>query len=199
MFEEMTATLADKIELLVNEHGSEKIAVMYWGIGETSLYGKSKPLMKILQQCTVIGSDANVQSEVLVNNEVVLEFLKNTKFRERIFDVDDTSPMYTELNTRFSEDPRIEGNPNVYAYASYDSVQILGLAIEATGDAGFEDVKRQIPMITSQYSGAIGNISLNAAGDAAEASYAIWIIAESGWERYGTYVPGTGFVPAPVP
>ena len=199
MFEEMTATLADKIEMLVNEHGSEKIAVMYVGIGETEVFMEKAAAHEILHSVQWIGSDANVQSEVLVNNEIVLEFLKNTKFRERIFDVDDTSPMYTELNTRFSEDQRIEGNPNVYVYASYDSVQILGLAIEATGDAGFEDVKRQIPMITSQYSGAIGNISLNAAGDAAEASYAIWTVGESGWERYGTYVPGTGFVPASVP
>ena len=89
-----------------------------------------------------------------------------------------------------------DSTPNVYTYASYDAVWILGLAIEAAGDAGFDEVKRQVPLVASDYQGALGDIELNAAGDAAEATYAVWGIESEGWVRIGTYVHGVGLVPS---
>lgn len=195
-FEAMAQQLSEKVQGYVDTHGSDKIGILYVGTGEAEEFIENAADHPVLRTVQWIGSDANVLSESLIHNTKVFEFLRDANFRSCIFDSDTTGEAYQHLERRLSADPRIMGTPNVYTYASYDTVWILGLAMEAAGDAGFEEVKRQVPLVTAAYSGALGDIELNAAGDASEASYAVWGIEPGGWERIGTYVPGTGLIRA---
>ena len=193
-FDTMTQQLSDKVQTYVDSHGSDKVAVLFVGIGESAEFFSRAADYPVLRTVQWIGSDANVLNNNFIDNTKVFEFLRDANFRSCIFDADSTSDAYQKLEMRLSSDPRIMGAPNVYTYASYDAVWILGLAMEAAGDAGFDEVKSQIPMVTADYHGALGNMTLNRAGDAAEASYAVWGIEPEGWKRIGTFVPDTGLV-----
>ncbi len=193
-FTEMARQLADKVQGHVDTYGADKVAVLYVGLGESqSFFGKAAdhPVLSTVQW---MGADSNVLNGSLVSDPKVFAFLRDANFRASIFDKDATGETYKKLHERLLADPRIVGTPNVYAYSSYDSVWVLGLAMDAAGDGGFEEVKRQIPPIAADYSGALGNIRLNAAGDLAAASYAVWGVESGGWEQVGTYVPGVGLV-----
>ena len=193
-FEEMTQQLAEKVQKHVDARGNNKVSVLYVGAGETEAFMEKAADHPILHTVSWTGSDANIQSPALVNNPKVFEFLTNANFRSCIFDADTTGEVYNDLSMRLSMDPRIVGTPNAYAYSSYDTVWVIGLAMENANGAGFDEIKRQIPLVTEEYRGALGKIELNAAGDSTEASYAVWGIEPNGWERIGTYIPGYGLV-----
>ena len=193
-FETITQQLSDKVQTYVDSHGSDKVAVLYIGIGESETFFSNAADHPVLRTVQWIGSDANVQNNNLIENTKVFEFLRDANFRSCIFDADTTGDRYQQLESRLSSDPRIIGTPNVYTYASYDAVWVLGLAIDAAGDAGFEEVKKQIPLVIEDYHGALGNVTLNSAGDVAEASYAVWGIEPDGWNHIGTFVLDIGLV-----
>ncbi len=194
-FDALTGQLREKVQMYVDSHGSEKVAVLYVGAAETADFMQRAAAHPVLHTVNWIGSDANVLSNSLVDDPVIFQFMQDVNFTACIFAEDQTSQRYQQLNARLSADSRIVGTPNVYTYASYDSIWTLGLAIEAAGDGGFEEIKRQIPLAVSDYQGALGNIVLNDVGDSAEASYAVWGIRSAGWERIGTYVSDLGLVP----
>lgn len=192
LFDDLVGQLSQKVQEHVDARGSDKVAVLYIGIGETESFLERAADYPVLRTVQWMGSDANVRSSPLVSNEKIFEFLKDVNFRAGIFASDTSSEAYQRLDASFAADPRIVNTPNVYAYSSYDAVWVLGLAIEAAGNGGFEEVKRQIPLVTADYHGALGDITLNLAGDASQASYAMWGIESGGWTFIGTYAPGVG-------
>ncbi len=198
-FDALTEQLREKVQMYVDSHGSEEVAVLYIGAAETADFMQRAAAHPVLHTVNWVGSDANILSSSLVDDPAIFQFMQDVNFTSCIFAEDLTSQRYQQLNARLSADPRVAGStPNVYTYASYDSIWTLGLAIEAAGDGGFEEIKRQIPLAVSGYDGALGNIMLNDAGDSAETSYAVWGIKSTGWERIGTYVSDLGLVPVAV-
>ncbi len=77
---------------------------------------------------------------------------------------------------------------NAYDYSAHDSVFLLGRAVQAAASAGGAygpaEVAARIPAAARAYTGALGDISLNAAGDLrAPVSYGVWEVAAGGsWE-----------------
>ena len=79
-----------------------------------------------------------------------------------------------------------------YEYSAYDSVFVLGRAIEAAlaNNASYApaDVRAAVRAAASEYSGALGDIELNAAGDLRTPnSYAAWEVRDGAWEKIETH------------
>ena len=79
-----------------------------------------------------------------------------------------------------------------YEYSAYDSVFVLGRAIEAAlaNNASYtpSDVRAAVRAAASEYSGALGDIELNAAGDLRTPnSYAAWEVRDGAWEKIETH------------
>lgn len=195
VFDTLAEQLREKVQMYVDSHGSEKVAILYVGAAETADFMQRAAAHTVLHTVNWVGSDANILSNSLVDDPMIFQFMQDVNFTSCIFAEDPTSQKYQQLSTHLSTDPRIMDTPNVYTYASYDSIWTLGLAIEAAGDGDFEEIKRQIPLTVSDHEGALGNIRLNTAGDSVETNYAVWGIRSAGWERIGTYVSDLGLVP----
>jgi len=187
------AALDDAVAMHSGTVGADKIVVLFIGYGETADFVREAAEYPALRQVHWVGSDANVLASPLVEEKAVFDFLVDVNFRSCIFAEDTTSRQYMDLEARF--DDALESTPNVYAYSTYDTIWVIGLAIEAAGaGGGFDEIKRQIPLVASGYVGMLGDIELNGNGDLDESSYAVYGIEESGWVHIGTYVPGTGLV-----
>lgn len=196
-FATMVDNLSAKIqELTTSGTTPDEIVVAFIGFSEIAHFLRLASEDPYLGQISIqwVGSDANINDENLTSDPDLARYLTESNFRSCIFDTDTTSAAYQKLEPRLNK--QFDNSPNVYAYSSYDTVWVLGLAIEKAGgpNATFEDVKAQIMPTANDYVGTLGNIKLNAAGDLQETSYSVWGIEGSEWRHLGTFVPGIGFV-----
>ena len=77
--------------------------------------------------------------------------------------------------------------PGASAFASYDSVWVLGKAILEADSADSLAVRNSITDAASTHTGAIGTIHLNEFGDFATPSYSIWGIRDGQWHLSGHF------------
>ena len=84
---------------------------------------------------------------------------------------------------------RIAGKePSVYDYSAYDSVFVAGIAIET---AYGSDLRSRVPAAALSLSGALGDISLDVAGDlSSPVRYGVWKSADGIWSRSEQYDAG---------
>ena len=81
----------------------------------------------------------------------------------------------------------------VYEYSAYDSVFVMGRAVEAAlsakgGSYGPLDVRSSVRAAAADYTGALGDVELNAAGDLRTPnSYAAWTVEDGAWSKARTY------------
>lgn len=78
-----------------------------------------------------------------------------------------------------------------FVHASYDSVWLLGLSMLEAGSSDGADLKKVIPGVADGRQGAIGDMTLNEAGDLAQADYEFWQTVEGGQVPAGTYESGS--------
>lgn len=83
-----------------------------------------------------------------------------------------------------------------FVYASYDSVWLLGMSMLAAGSYDGIDVREQVLATAKGRQGAIGDMTLNAAGDLLSADYEFWQTAPGGPLSAGSYESGR-LVPPP--
>ncbi len=94
-------------------------------------------------------------------------------------------PRANDLNQRIVEQG---GTPTPYDLQLYDTVWVIGSAIEAAGSTDADAIKEYIPIIASDYSGAMTDIALNANGDIARVDYDILSIVDGSWTVVSKYV-----------
>ena len=83
-----------------------------------------------------------------------------------------------------------------FVHASYDSVWLLGMSMLAAGSYDGIDVREKVLATAEGRQGAIGNMTLNAAGDLLNADYEFWQTAPDGPLLAGSYESGQ-LVPPP--
>ena len=127
------------------------------------------------------------------------EFAEAVNLTATIFDV--------ENNTKFAEVMgKLEAagvdDPTIYEFSSYDAIFVLGRAIQEAKEAAAaegrdhvpEDVRQTFRHAAREYSGALGDIVLNAAGDLRTPnSYAKWEVRDAAgggyeWAKTDTYM-----------
>lgn len=82
-----------------------------------------------------------------------------------------------------------------FVHASYDSAWLLGLSILEAGSSEAADVGGALAGVADGRQGAIGDMTLNAAGDLLRADYEFWQTAADGIKLAATYESGR-LVPA---
>ena len=191
-FPDLVRRLAAAVEASTYENN--EIVILYVGF-ELEHVVRESLNYPALRGVSWIGSDAQILSPVLVDDPEIKNFLADVNFMSCIFDADEESLRYVNLQADLES--KFPGEtPSVYAYSTYDAIWAIGLARDAAGlDASFEEVTASIPAAVQQNYGALGHVYLNEFGDLAEANYAVYAIKDSGWERVGTYFVGDrGFV-----
>ena len=187
-FSASASLLADRVDELVKQHGSDKVAVLLVSFTEGLHLMQSASSYDILSSVRWFGSDGNAKDENIVKDPIGREFTDSVGFTSIVVSAVD-NPINEHVKTELVK--LIGRTPITYTYSSYDAVWIAGLAMLDTKSTDVNTIKEAIPRITDTYSGALGSTKLNPAGDLAEADYEVWKTSDGKWMITSSYASST--------
>ena len=193
-FSSEASVLAEIVQGYVDENGVGNVGVAYIGFEEGASFFQSAQAHDILSTVGWFGTDATAKSQKIVDDPLALEFATNVNFTSVV-----VASGLNDLSTHVdkSVEAVLGTTPTSYASASYDAVWLLGLAMEETQSTDVDVLTDAIPQVAAERTGALGSLSLNDAGDLAQANYDIWAIANEEWTFLGTYdADSNSIVPA---
>jgi branched-chain amino acid transport system substrate-binding protein len=183
-FSASTSLLASNVRGYVDEHGADKVAVLFLGFAEVLQFFQSSSEHEILDEIRWFGPGANTKEHKLIDDPIGLEFSTNVQFTTVQFAAS-KNPIYEKVQEHLTAN--LGTDPNTFVHSSYDAVWIIGLAMLETQSSDVSVIKEKFPEIAENYSGAIGPTKLNEAGDLAQADYEVWGIRGAEWINLGKY------------
>lgn len=183
-FTEEVSSLADQVRAMVDEYGTDKVAVFAasFGAGAKKI-AETSATVDILTDVRWFGSEALAKTPVLTE-EALLDLAHSVRFTA-LQVADNPGDSYERVRQHISDTFGQEPTPHVYR--SYDAAWLVGLSILHTGMADATAVKSVLRDISSGYNGAQDSIVLNEAGDLAFADYAVWQVVDGEWKEIGRY------------
>ncbi|RNJ75816.1 MAG: ABC transporter substrate-binding protein [Nitrosopumilus sp. H13] len=185
--EEFTALaedLAGRVQKYVDEYGAEKVAVWHLGFSEMLQIVQDASIHEILGDVRWFGSGPNTKEINLINDAIGKEFLTGVQFT-MIHAAPSKGPVADRVFKHVEGELRRE--PNSYSHAAYDAVWIAGLAISEIQDTDALKIREILPDIAAEYSGALGSITFNEAGDGSSIDYDVWSVRDGMWNQIGRY------------
>lgn len=183
-FSVSTSLLAEKIQRYSDNNSLEKISVLDMSFTELVQIMQTSSQYDILDDVRWFGASAIVKDSQLVEDRISGKFSEDVNFVAMQFAPSKTIKYDKVQSMMESELGRV---PNAYAFSTYDSVWVIGLAILQTQNTEMAAIKEIIPSIAEDYMGVIGSTRLNDAGDLDNSDYEIWGIEDSKWVLVGSY------------
>lgn len=190
-FSATTSLLAKEVNEQVAIHGAENVGVVMIGFAETLQFMQSATEHDVLDDVLWFGTDANTKEEKITDDPVGSEFANKVRF---------TTTQHASVDNDIRDDvesrivQQLGRTPNTYAFSAYDIVWILGLSILDANSNDVDDLNLVISDVAAKYSGAIGNTSLNEAGDLEDSNYNVWGVRDGQWAVVGEYVQSTNLI-----
>ena len=184
-FDDVTATLSDKVNTLVGEVGADKVAVLVIVFGEITDLINSAAAHDNLDDVLWVGS-AFAQSKDVAEDEISSQFLEDSNMAAIDFTVAST-PITQDVRDTVND--VLGRDPSSYALSAYDVVQVLGLSMASADSTDAGLIRQAIPSVLEDYSGTLGSIVLNDAGDLANSFYELWGIEDGTWILNAVYDP----------
>ena len=176
--------LADTVQGYVNDHGADKVGVLYVGFGEVLLFMQAASDYEVLGDVRWFGSDANTKESKLVEDSIGLGFVTDTMYTTvQVASGKNDLSQYVDSSLNES----IGRIPSTYASSAYDMMWLMGLTIEREQSTDVAVLTAAIPEVAEEYVGALGSSRLNDAGDLAQTNYDVWDIRDGSWTLAGTY------------
>ena len=176
--------LSDLVERYTARYPADKVAVLVLGFSETAHLLGSAASFDNLHDVRWFGSESLSRDSAFLDHPKASAFAQDVNFVSVRF-APSTNDVYEHVRDYFAD---FEGlTPGVSAFASYDSVWVLGKAILEVGSADSLAVRNSITGAASTHTGAIGTIHLNEFGDFAAPSYDLWHINDDAWYRSGHF------------
>ena len=184
-FSTEVSLLADAVGKHIAEVGWDRVAVIVITFTEiTPIMQSASQYDDSLAQVPWLSTDTVVNDEELANDAIAQKFLNKAGLVVTAYALS-SNPTSEEINAQTIE--AIGRAPNTYALSAYDAVWGIGLSILEADSTETDDIISAIPAVLEDYSGAIGTIVLNDAGDVAEATYDIYHVQEPVWTLLGSY------------
>jgi len=193
------ATLADAVNDLINKGiPKEQIGINIIAFEEVAAFMEDAAAHDILRQVLWFGSDGTCLQPALLKVAAAAEFAKDVKFCNTIF-APGTSVYSKFEHVRDYVRDKLGRDPDSYAYATYDIVWCLAVALDIVNAYDPDMVKEVLPRVTSAwtyYFAASGWVMLDENGDRAFADYDLWAVMEKEgtiqWVKVGVYHGDTG-------
>jgi len=186
--------LDEKVRGYIGEYGAEKVAVLFLGFGEISdiMESAGKLENSHLDKVPWFGPGAITKESQIINNVKSLEFSK--KISLTTVQVAGSNNEYYKL-LRENLTDLFGHDPNTFVYSSYDMVWILGKAMLQANSVEPNEIKSKLNSTLKNYTGTLGNITLNVNGDREQAIYDIWELKDDGeWDLLGNYTWATNSI-----
>lgn len=183
-FSTEVAMLADLVGARVDEYGPDRVAVAALAFGEIAAIMKSASQHESLSNVLWYGTDAIVNNDDFSGDPAVQKLVDEAGLIVPIF-VLAPNPVYDEVVSQASE---ISGRtPVIYAIPAYDAVWVIGLSMLKADSAETDAIVSAMPGVLEDYSGALGKIVLNNAGDLDTAAFEIYSVNSTQWTLVGLY------------
>ncbi|MXX21492.1 MAG: ABC transporter substrate-binding protein [Cenarchaeum sp. SB0661_bin_35] len=198
------ATLADQVQMMVDEYGAQQVAVLIIAFDESVQLVQGSANYDILDDVRWFGSESLTKGTPLIEDRIARDFVNRVQFTSMQI-AENRGEVYERVTNHILD--KYGNLPTTFVYQAYDASWLVGLSILETGSSDAASVKSVFHDVATGYSGALGATTLNEAGDLAAADYAIWNIAGNTWVEIGKYslladaitmrvmVDGTGFAP----
>ena len=188
------ATLKDAVDALIGKGiPKEQIGINIIAFEEVAAFMEDASAHSVLKEVLWFGSDGTCLQPKLLEVTAAAEFARDVKFCNTIF-TPGTSVYSKFEHLRSYVHARLGRDPDSYAYATYDIVWCLSVALDVVNAYDPDRVKEVLPGVTSAwtyYFAASGWVVLDENGDRAFADYDLWAIMEEAgeikWVKVGVY------------
>ena len=178
-FSVSVGALADTVQDYVDDHGSDKVAVVVVAFDEIVAIMQAAANYPVLKQVKWYGSETLAQNSFLAKDRIASDFAIEVEFSAVQVPIGD-GPRAQSVTDALSVP--FGGTPNAFTYNAYDAVWLAGLAIERTGSTDPADIAAILPTLAASYTGgALSSTELNEAGDLALATYGTWRLGADDW------------------
>ena len=183
-FSASASLLAETVQEQVDMYGADKVGVLTIGFGETLQFMQSAASHDVLNDIRWFGSDGLANDPRITEDAIGAQFATDIQLITTLFAVVD-NPKYREVAATLEEN--LGWAPKTYAYSVYDSVWVVGLAMQKAQNTSTEDMTAVIDQAADEYYGVIGDIKFNEAGDLAASNYDLWGVVDGEWMMVGTW------------
>ena len=194
-FSSEVADLANIVQNLVDQYGADQVGVELIAFKEAASLFQAAAGYDVLRQVKWVGSDGTAMLSQLIETPEVAQFAYDTKFVNPIF-APGASPYNQKLTDYVKQ--KLGRAPDSYAYATYDAIWAIAMAIEQVDSADPMKVKEVLPDVVARMVGASGIFQLNEDGDRAFSDYDLYVVwpTDGGfeWRKAGVYRAVTGQV-----
>lgn len=173
------SSLDEKIAHLINEHGAEKIGVLYVGNDEfLHIIQTMSPYEDVFD---VRWFATNTQSfkTYFIEDPAASKFAEATQFTVTRSILSADNKIKDALDARYME--MYNATVSTYGYAAYDSIWLLGTTILQTQSIDADTLAAAMPHVASHMLGASGDLTLTEYGDLATAEFEVWQVADGAW------------------
>ena len=166
-------------------YGSDKVAVFIVAFVDDSLQIlRHASEFDALSDVRWFGAETFVKKDEILNNTITREFVNAVQFTALQVAESDTA-IHDMVESHFLE--KNGEAPVTQVYASYDIAWLVGLSMLQSGSTDAATIRETLPIVASEYTGAIGDTTLNEAGDLAAADYTVWRVVGDKWVDVGNY------------
>lgn len=183
-FSTSVSLLAKKTQEYVSEYGADNVGIVFFGFAELLPLMQSASAHDILDDVKWYDASPNAQSIALIQDPITKKFVTNTRLVSVIVGVSDNDVKRNVKSTLFDT---LGYNPITYTYGIYDSVWLIGLTIQNTQSTDVDILTSNLHDTAYAHMGSLGSITLNDAGDLAQANYDLWAVIDGDWILWGTY------------
>lgn len=177
------SVLDARIGELIDEHGADKVGMLYVGTDEFLTIIEGMKLYGNVDQVRWFSTNTQATNEALFQNEDAAEFVDTVKLT--VTKQGDSLTNHITAHVDSTLNATSERAPSQYTYAAYDSVWLLGMAILQTGTDDVSTLVDAIPLVGEHMIGAAGPLRLTDNGDLAYAEYSV--LQASGGEFVAIY------------
>ncbi len=181
--------LADMVRGMVEEHGSDRVAVLLSSYGEGLGLVRLASSYEILDDVNWFGSAALTQDQGIVDDPVVGRFSSSVGLTSIVPSVHEGAARDRVVSATTEQLGR---EPTSFLTVAYDAVWVMALTMQEAQSVNAADMKAVIADVVSRYGGTTGDIRLNEAGDLASADYEVWGVRDGQWEKIGVYTGADG-------
>ena len=178
LFEEQLQKLSD---LVAAEESTENIAIGIISFGEISEFLLHATDYENLGDVKWFGTDSNANEKKIIENEKISSFAEQVSFKAIQFASDYDSPIHKDVESKLYL--KLEYLPSTYAFAAYDAVWLLGLSMLDVESVDSTDIESTLVDTSQFYTGTLGDLTFNDAGDLVSDNYDVWFVQEGKWYK----------------
>ena len=178
-FSVLVGTLDDVIAGLVEEHGAEKVGVLYLGNDEFLPIMQAMRYYENVSKVRWFATNTQSFKTYFFEDSAAREFAEATQFTTTRSITTTDNKIKDALDAKYME--MYNATVSTYGYAAYDSIWLLGLTILQTQSTDVETLAGAMPHVASHMLGASGDLTLTEYGDLATAEFEVWQVSDGAW------------------